>query len=468
MSLEPHRRETIAWLDAVFAFLVALLCVVYSNSSRIPAGELRHFLELRITVVNAGFAALFTFLWAFCFDTLGTHHQENRLPGRLARLVLGCGLMSVVLASYLAISRTAGPTVRIVGTFFCVSLIYECFRLLISRYIAARHPRRVLILGTGRRAAKAWHEIRIHHHGLVELLGFVDDRSVDEMSPDIRARYVGRVENLEKLLLKNPVDDLLVALPARSCYELAQATILMAESVGVRVICLRDVYDSSTPRSARHAASVFSELVPARYDHYTMQVLKRLVDVIVSFVGIVALAPFLAAIAVAIKATSKGPVFFLQPKIGYRRRVFRIFKFRTMVDGASDFQHRFDSQVARHGIGFKLPDDPRVTPLGKLLRSSSLDGLPQLFNVLLGDMSLVGPRPLATTDVDRFGDAMLLRRFKVKPGVTGLWQVNGRSSLSFRQAMNLDLSYIDDWSLSLDFRILLKTIPAVAKKVGAV
>jgi len=172
--------------------------------------------------------------------------------------------------------------------------------------------------------------------------------------------------------------------------------------------------------------------------------------------------------AIAIKFTTKGPLFFKQERFGLNKRKFKMYKFRTMVAEAEELQPFFEEKNELVGPVFKIKDDPRVTSVGKFLRIASIDELPQLFNVLLGNMSLVGPRPLPLRDVARFSEAALMRRFSVKPGITCLWQIGGRSNVEFDRWVELDLKYIDEWSLGLDLKILVKTLPAVLKCDGAV
>jgi exopolysaccharide biosynthesis polyprenyl glycosylphosphotransferase len=194
---------------------------------------------------------------------------------------------------------------------------------------------------------------------------------------------------------------------------------------------------------------------------------KRALDVTVSFVLIVLLFPVLTAVALVIKLTSKGPILFLQERVGLNKRRFLIYKFRTMVPNADKMLHGLEMLNEVAGPVFKIKNDPRMTPIGRLLRRASIDELPQLFNVLKGDMSLVGPRPLPVRDYEGFSEDWQRRRFSIRPGITCLWQVNGRSSISFEKWMQLDLQYIDQWSLWLDFKILVLTVPAVLKGSGA-
>ncbi|HEY0657207.1 MAG TPA: sugar transferase, partial [Pyrinomonadaceae bacterium] len=179
-------------------------------------------------------------------------------------------------------------------------------------------------------------------------------------------------------------------------------------------------------------------------------------------------APVFLVIAILIRLDSRGPVFFTQERMGYNKRRFRMIKFRTMVADAEAQLEAIEHLNEKQGPIFKIRQDPRITPTGRILRKFSLDELPQLINVLLGDMSLVGPRPLSVRDGSRLEESWQKRRFSVKPGMTCLWQISGRSNLSFEEWVALDLKYIDSWSLQLDWWILLKTIPAVITARGAV
>jgi len=193
---------------------------------------------------------------------------------------------------------------------------------------------------------------------------------------------------------------------------------------------------------------------------------KRGIDIIGSLLLIVLFAPLMLLIAALIRLTSRGPAIFVQRRIGFRCNEFGMYKFRTMIANADELQAELMGDTPQYY--FKLENDPRVTPLGRFLRRSSLDELPQLFNVLDGSMSLVGPRPLLVSDLDRLTMRAQMRRFSVRPGITGLWQVSGRSSTTEEQRMRLDREYINDWSLRLDFEILLRTIGAVLSGRGAV
>jgi exopolysaccharide biosynthesis polyprenyl glycosylphosphotransferase len=193
---------------------------------------------------------------------------------------------------------------------------------------------------------------------------------------------------------------------------------------------------------------------------------KDLFDRTAAALGIFFLLPLLLGIALTVKVTSRGPVFFRQERVGRDGRTFSMLKFRSMITGADSMMSMLATDSDGNGVLFKKKADPRVTRVGRLLRRYSLDELPQLFNVLRGDMSLVGPRPPLRTEVDRYGVEMR-RRFLVKPGVTGLWQVSGRSDLSWDDSIRMDVRYVENWSLTFDFMILLKTVGAVLRGNGA-
>ena len=471
ISRSLNANRLVIAFDGLCALALILMSAVYGNIARIP-GSVEHFLQMRVTLINVAFAALFVLAWISFFNVLGLYRLESQSMLRtLSRTAKACAVMASALCLFLITSHTQGPPRRIAFIFFASSFLFESLRVVgysvVRAWIASRDPRRVLIVGTGRKAAKAWRQIRTRYHSTVKLVGFVDDRPVSEMAPDIADRYLGSVDSLSDLLLHNVVDELLIALPTKACYDTIQRAIAIGEEVGVEVVYMQDLYVSTLKQRAQPAPDVFTELVPRQNHYMATQALKRLLDVVGATIGLILLSPLFAAMAIAIKATSQGPVFFVQERYGYRRRLFRMIKFRSMVENASELMSQLESRNEATGPIFKMRHDPRVTPIGRILRTTSIDELPQLWNVLKGDMSLVGPRPMSVRDVSLFSEATLMRRFSVRPGITGLWQVSGRSNTSFDQWMKFDFHYIDDWSLSLDFRILARTVTAVLKRSGA-
>jgi exopolysaccharide biosynthesis polyprenyl glycosylphosphotransferase len=191
-------------------------------------------------------------------------------------------------------------------------------------------------------------------------------------------------------------------------------------------------------------------------------IVKRLLDLVLAGASLIILFPLLLLVALAIRITSPGPAIFRQMRSGRRGRPFEMSKFRSMFSDAEQRRAEFEAYNQMHGPVFKVNNDPRITSIGRFLRRYSIDEMPQLWNVLAGDMSLVGPRPLPVYEVKNFEDASQRRRLSVQPGITGLWQVNGRNKVrNFEDWVRLDLEYIDNWSLYLDFYILLRTVPCV-------
>jgi len=267
--------------------------------------------------------------------------------------------------------------------------------------------------------------------------------------------------------MKNVIDEVVIALPVKTQYVAIERTIAICKRMGVQVLYCENLFE--TPRSGRCHREPFDDqkvtlkMVPDDYRHR----IKRSFDALGALIGLILCAPLFLIVAILIKATSKGPVLFRQERYGLGRRTFCIYKFRTMVENAEAAQAALEHMNENAGPVFKIFKDPRITKLGALLRRTSIDELPQLLNVLKGEMSLVGPRPLNLRDVGKFSEAWLMRRFSVKPGLTCLWQIGGRSNVSFDRWMELDLHYIDHWSLEMDLRILVKTIPAVLRGTGA-
>jgi exopolysaccharide biosynthesis polyprenyl glycosylphosphotransferase len=240
----------------------------------------------------------------------------------------------------------------------------------------------------------------------------------------------------------------------------------VCERVGVRTKYQADMFATSVAWARVEAGTSPVVTMNVAPDDYRLA-FKRTFDVLGSLACLVLFAPVMVIAAVAIRLASPGPVFFSQERYGLNKRPFRMVKFRTMVANAPELQTTLEPRNEADGPVFKMVDDPRVTGVGRFLRKTSIDELPQLFNVLMGEMSLVGPRPLPVRDVQRFTRGSDMRRFSVRPGLTCLWQISGRSQLGFNEWVRLDLKYIDGWSLFEDFRILAKTIPAVLRGTGA-
>ncbi len=273
---------------------------------------------------------------------------------------------------------------------------------------------------------------------------------------------------VSSLIAQGPVDEVLVALPLDKRRGLIEKIVEVCEEQGILVRVRTDLFNLKIARSqVDNVEGVPVVTIRSGPEDGWPLVVKRVIDVIVSAAMLALLSPLLLLIAALIRLDSPGPVLFRQVRMGLNRRRFEVLKFRTMTNEADSRQSALESMNEADGPVFKIKNDPRVTRFGAFLRHFSIDEFPQLINVLKGEMSLVGPRPLPLRDVARIDTQWHKRRFSVKPGLTCLWQVNGRSDVNFERWVRMDLEYIDTWSLKLDLKILLKTIPAVLRGSGA-
>jgi exopolysaccharide biosynthesis polyprenyl glycosylphosphotransferase len=266
----------------------------------------------------------------------------------------------------------------------------------------------------------------------------------------------------------NVVDEVVVTLPIKSCYFEASRIATLCEEQGITTHVLPNLFESKLARSKTEALDYDSLITLPRGvpEGWTLHV-KRLMDIVISLAGIICFAPVFLIVGALIRLTSPGPAYFVQKRLGLNKRLISVYKFRTMVLGAEQQQVDLEHLNEVAGPVFKIKNDPRVTSVGKFLRKTSIDELPQLFNVLRGDMSLVGPRPLPLRDYRGFEQDWQRRRFSIRPGITCLWQITGRSSIHFDRWMELDMEYIDRWSVWLDLQILIRTVPAVLRGSGA-
>lgn len=338
------------------------------------------------------------------------------------------------------------------------------------QYIRSRgyNFRNILIVGRNSRSTEMARRMKETPELGLRILGFVDSPRGDPNRKGVKSLpLIGTVDDFETILKGNVVDEVLIFLPIKSFYLEIQEIIHTCETAGVEAKIPTDLF---TRKIARSTISHYDG-IPV-IDLYTSPKMslqlfaKRMIDIVLSAILLVLLSSLFILVSILIKATSQGSIFFAQRRVGYNGRQFHCLKFRTMVENAEERKKELLRLNEVTGPVFKMKNDPRVTPLGRWLRRASIDELPQLINVFLGDMSLVGPRPPIPSEVDQY-DLCTRRRLSMRPGITCLWQVNGRNTVPFERWMELDRQYIDEWSLGLDAKILLKTIPAVLKASGA-
>jgi exopolysaccharide biosynthesis polyprenyl glycosylphosphotransferase len=453
--------------DMAVALTGLMGAFLITNAGRMPGG-LREFLALRLTVKNLLLLVAFAAAWRLVCTVAGLYRWDivRQRHTEAARVLVAATVGSSVALVFPAISVTGAfrlttVVVSLVTTTVAMLLARSGLRALID--LDADDRQAFLIVGTGPRGLALGRQLT--RSSSASLLGYVDSGE-PSTAAEMQGRYLGDLKDLERILLANMVDQVYVALPMRSRYAEIEAALQTCERTGVPVKWLSDVFETTRGGRLEMSANGSVVSITGEHDHGRL-VLKRLIDLIGATVGLVLLTPVMVLAAVAIKATSRGPVLYVHDRYGLYRRRFRMYKLRTMVADADALQGSLEDRNEASGPVFKIRDDPRITLVGRFLRRTSIDEIPQLVNVLRGEMSLVGPRPLPLRDVDRFTEAALVRRFSVRPGLTCLWQISGRSELGFDRWIELDLQYIDQWSLGLDLKIILKTVPAVISGAGA-
>jgi exopolysaccharide biosynthesis polyprenyl glycosylphosphotransferase len=465
--------QTLDLLLVMVSFALTTVVIVHVQSTF----SLAEFLSMRTKIANFLIFAIAILICHLGFRGLGLYvsrrlsnsWEEIRDLLMAATLASACFLVArevfsvtMISAAFLAVFWTVNS-----GT-LCVShlLLRSVLGYLRSH---GRNLRYILILGSNPRAVAFARKIVNNRELGYRLVGFVDDEwsGLDEFSSS-GFTLVCNCAGLADFLRHNVVDEISIHLPLGSFYARSSEVVSLCELHGILMRFKSDVFGLKT---ARWRAEEFDgEYYVASYSGTASRwprIVKRLLDVTISSVLLIISFPVFITTAIAIKLTSPGPMFFAQDRIGLNKRRFRIYKFRTMIPNAEKVIGKLETRNEMAGPVFKMRNDPRITPIGRLLRRASIDELPQLLNVLNGDMSLVGPRPLPVRDYRGFNEDWQRRRFSVKPGITCLWQVNGRNSIPFDQWMLLDLQYMDEWSLWLDFKILAKTVPVVLKGSGA-
>ena len=327
---------------------------------------------------------------------------------------------------------------------------------------AAGYQRRAVLVGSGKHIDDVAHALSDEVHAPVEMLGFISL----EPRPDNGLPSLGTIDQLPEVLVEHRIQEVIIADPDFP-QEHAVEVVDQAHRRGVTVRIAPSTMEILMHRAefVPGAAVPLFELRPPVFEGFDFAV-KRTFDVVGSLLLLILSAPVLAAIAVAVAASSRGGIIYRSVRPGIGGEPFSCFKFRTMYSDADQRQADLESLNEASGALFKIRHDPRMTPVGRFLRRYSFDELPQLVNVLFGQMSLVGPRPLPQRDYDRLED-WHRKRYLVLPGITGLWQVSGRSELDFDDLVRLDFLYLERWSVGLDLTILLKTVPAVLMRRGA-
>ena len=411
-------------------------------------------------------------IWAASlYGPAGSYFYRMRSQARIFKeLFLALGRCFLAFVALLYFFDIALPNQAIL-TFFAIDAVsLILFRISLSMFlnvyrIHGKSNRNILIIGTGDRAKDIADKIADNRHWGLHIMGFLDFHR-DGLWSYNDIPLIGHPDGIADIIKNNQVDYIIVAVE-NGDLSLSRHAFAIGEEMGVTVCLMSDFYYHPISRASATEFLNFPAVVytsaPAGAAQLT---LKNAIDRVGGLVGTLIAIPFGIIASIAIKLEDGGPIFFKQVRSGKNGKKFTIYKFRTMVTDAEALKEKLKHRNEMSGPVFKIKNDPRITRVGSFLRKTSIDELPQFLNILKGDMSLVGPRPPLPKEVAKY-DRWQRRKLAVKPGLTCLWQVNGRNQIDFEDWMKLDLEYIDNWSLWLDTKILMKTVPVVFKGNGA-
>lgn len=454
---------------ADLAVVIAAFIISVGISVSDSETGMRGVFEMRLTVQNALFLGLYLLAWHFTFRAFGLYGSYRLAPQfrevrDLCLAVLVAVFPLVPLGVLFSFDYVTPSFLSIFAVVVLLGLALERAAIrAAARQLRAlgMNLRNVVVIGDGPHAYELAGNLAgrtdLGYH-VVEVIHLPEKEGLRP-----RNEVLARVE---ELLESHPIDEVFLSVPF-NWQPLVRDVVGLCDEQGVWLRVMTRVADLQWGRAVvedvggHPVVTIFSG--PGES---SSMLAKRAIDLVGSAIGLALLAPVMALVALAIRIDSSGPIIFAQERVGYNRRRFPTYKFRTMVEGADRMQADLEHLNEASGPVFKIRRDPRITRIGSFLRKTSLDELPQLVNVLKGDMSLVGPRPLPVRDVERIDVRWHKRRFSVKPGITCLWQASGREP-DFEEWIKADMEYIDGWSLGLDMKILLKTIPAVLLRQGA-
>jgi len=402
--------------------------------------------------------------WLDIYERLDSAHTSVVLRDTFRQCALGAACL--VIGEYLFRLDVSRPFVALFAVYSWVLLCL--FRIQAGRAIGAIRRRfnaahYIMVVGTGESALRLGESLEQSSDYGIRLLGFFD-RQAGTIT--LSKEYdVHSLSQLPEVLRQRVIDEIIFAIDSTQLAGM-EAVFLLCDEVGVRTRVLVDFFPHvhSELYLDRLGSAPLLTFSAAPHDELRL-LLKRAIDVLLATAALLLLLPFMLVTALLIRLTSPGPVIFRQQRCGLNGRRFVFYKFRSMCQNAEAMKPALQ-HLNRKSTAFKIPNDPRLTPVGRFLRKFSIDEWPQLWNVLKGDMSLVGPRPAVPEEIEHY-QRWQRRRLRMRPGLTCLWAVAGRDSLDFDSWMKLDMQYIDNWSLVLDWKIMLRTIPRVITGKGA-
>ena len=416
--------------------------------------------------------------WVIIFSSV-IHYDANRFTTltssvwALIKATTGSAFLLFVIGEGLSVSKLQHGVVLFF--WLTITLVGIASRIVLRWILTAVRKsgfncRHVVFVGTDAYAVDLARNIESHPELGCRIAGFVaeDAKAVGSpVAPGAHWPVIDSIGNIKEFLETKSVDEIIICLPIQECFGQIYRVFELCRELGVVVRLIPRESDLKVlTRLQIESFGDFSVITFFRERLLLQLLLKRIMDVVVSVTALILLSPLMLVISLIIKFTSPGRVFFVQERIGMNRRKFKLLKFRSMVADAEKRKQELAALNEMDGPVFKVKNDPRVTPIGRFIRKTSIDELPQLINVLKGEMSLVGPRPPLPSEVDQY-EWLHRRRLSIKPGITCLWQVNGRNSVPFVKWMEMDKEYVENWSIWLDIKILCRTLPVVLLRHGA-
>lgn len=428
-------REIMGLVGLVLGWMVIFNYIIHYDANRFTT-----LMSSIWAVVKATTCA------AFLLFVLGTSLEISKLPAK-------------VILYFWATTTLTGIGSRVVLRWILTAVRKSGF-----------NSRQVVFVGTDAHALGLARDIESHPELGCRVVGFIgsDEKAVGK--PVIESAswpVLASIENIQAFLEKGSVDEIIICLSIKESFSEIYRVFELCRELGVVVRLIPRESDLTVLSRLQIESFGDFRVVTFFRERLLLQLLvKRIMDVVISACALIVLSPLMLGLAAIIKLTSPGGAFFVQERIGMNRRKFKLLKFRSMCADAEARKKDLAAANEMDGPVFKIKNDPRITPIGRFIRKTSLDELPQLINVLKGEMSLVGPRPPLPSEVDQY-EWLHRRRLSIKPGITCLWQVSGRNTVTFRRWMEMDKEYVENWSIWLDVKILARTVPVVLLRHGA-
>ncbi|MFQ5865707.1 MAG: sugar transferase [bacterium] len=466
-------------LSILVAFVLSYFLSVHLRNV-IGLGEMAHAIApnfqglLFFAKKNAILIVSFIPIWLLLLSLQGAYKDiRTRTFAKEFVIILKSGaLASITLGSFIFLFKMTLTSRLFIGVYSILTICSVTIaKMLLNKFFDYIHEKgynqiNLLIVGTGKRARDFIKVVQSHSNWGLRIVGLIDDEHGMFGKEIDGFRVLGRIQDIPFILHRKVIDRVIFVVPRLWLNRIDEA-ILACEREGISTSISMDLYNLRIAKVHQTDFSGFPLLEFETFSGSQWQLfLKRTLDIVLSIILLILFAPVIIITAIAIKATSKGPVLFAQIRSGLNGRKFKLYKFRTMIVGAEMKKRELVKMNEMDGPVFKIKKDPRITKVGRFLRRFSIDEIPQLINVLKGDMSIVGPRPPLPVEVELY-KMWQRRRLSLKPGITCIWQVSGRNKIQFEKWMEMDLEYIDRWSLFLDLKILFKTVFVVLFGYGA-